>query len=302
MNGVIYLKEMGTLEELIRQDSKLPKVLKYAYYYLKKLACVLTLKEDGTCVIPYTEVQSKRIMNMIAKVVKKLSNEVVLSKKLIKNDVLKEILIQNQITILEGKKLLFYTTYPMLEYIMQMQQKNIHQEEISILINSPSTENTKLIIHLAKNLKRVNIITRNINAFDKLEDYLEEEFGISITITNNKRKSLLKSKLILNMDFSEKEINQYTINRTAIIINIKENILIQSKSFLGINISDYDIRYEEKEKARWKVFEPKYLYESYLGKEINYETIVDKLQRDKVKIINLIGQNGIIDRKEYLRI
>ena len=36
----------------------------------------------------------------------------------------------------------------------------------------------------------------------KLSDYLEG-LGIAITVTNNKRKSLLKAKFIINLDFDE---------------------------------------------------------------------------------------------------
>ena len=54
------------------------------------------------------------------------------------------------------------------------------------------------IVFIAEHVKRLNIVTNNLNKFKKIEDYLYNELGITINISNNKKQSLLKSNLIFN--------------------------------------------------------------------------------------------------------
>ncbi len=96
---------------------------------------------------------------------------------------------------------------------------------------------------IAKEYKRVNIITNHISKFKNIEKQILENEGIMITVVNNKRKSLVKAKIILNVDFPTELINKYNIYEEAIIINLQGNVKINSKRFNGININDYEITY-----------------------------------------------------------
>ena len=77
----------------------------------------------------------------------------------------------------------------------------------------------------------MNIVTNHIEKFKKLEDKFMEN-GIMITIGNNKKKSLMKSKIILNIDFPNELINKYMIKDDAIIINVPGKAKINMKSIL----------------------------------------------------------------------
>lgn len=288
------------MEELFNKNSKIPQIVKVILYFFKKLFCVLTLKEDGMCILPYRDIKSTYTIRIISRCISKISKNIVLSKKLYTNIKLNEELSQKGIYIFNGKLLFNYMLLDCLKYISKYMDTKIEKQEISILLNNLTELDKNNIIYLSKNLKRVNIVTNNINRFKKLENYLQEELGISITITNNKKKSLLKSKIIVNLDFSENEVNLYNINRKAIIINLKDKINIKSKMFEGINISDYEITCKNINK--YNKFDNKILYESVIKKVDDYNSIIDKIKQDKAKIVNLIGQNGVIDRKEYVRI
>ena len=61
-----------------------------------------------------------------------------------------------------------------------------------------------------------------------------------ITVTNNKKKSLMRSKIILNVDFKTNEINKYNIPDDSIIVNFKGDVDINKKRFNGLNINDYE--------------------------------------------------------------
>ena len=164
-----------------------------------------------------------------------------------------------------------------------------------MLVNDFTQINKELIIDIAKSIKRLNIVTNHIDKFQKIEEYLYNEFGIMLNISNNKRKSLLKSEIILNIDFPEEVINKYRIYDDSIIININEKIDLKSKRFNGININDYTIEIPYKYKL--KGFQDELIYESLIyGK--NYKSIKEKIGKDKIVISELIGNNGIIKKIE----
>lgn len=152
-------------------------------------------------------------------------------------------------------------------------------------------QNIKLFI---KQYKRVNIVTNHIEKFKKIEKQILEDEGVMITVTNNKKKSLSKSKIILNVDFPTELINKYQIYDEAIIINLKGNVKINKKRFNGININEYEIDFKRKSefdheiKKKYKLSE---IYEVDFYKKTTYKNIIDKLEKDKVRIVSLKGEN-----------
>ena len=88
----------------------------------------------------------------------------------------------------------------------------------------------------------MNIISKNMKQFILMENQLYEKQGIALQITNNRRKSMLKSDIIINIDFTNEEVNRCSFSKKAIIINIKHKTKINVKKFEGININDYCIK------------------------------------------------------------
>ena len=123
-----------------------------------------------------------------------------------------------------------------------------------------------------------------------------------ITISNNKRKSLYKSDIIMNIDFVEEDINKFILNKKAIIINIEDKVKIKSKSFYGININYYNIQFNDEINNKYfnnKMFSKEIFYESLVYKKGNIYDIYSRIKKDNVKICNLIGNNGIINEAEF---
>ena len=170
------------------------------------------------------------------------------------------------------------------------------ETSVSILVNNLSENMLEIIRKIAKEYKRVNIVTNYIERFKKIEKQILEEDGIMITVGNNKKKGIAKTQIILNVDFSSKLINQYNIYEEAIIINIKENVVITKKRFNGICINDYEIKYEFpndygiENNKKYKACE---LYEGQINKKQPFTEIMKKIKNDKVEIIKLIGKNHI---------
>lgn len=199
--------------------------------------------------------------------------------------------------IVDSKWLFEVLSSKALDFIVE--KKNIKKEEIrvGILVNDLTENTIENIRNIVKQYKGVNIVTNHIEKFKKIEEQILEEDGIIITVTNNKRKSLSKTDLILNIDFPSELINKYNINEEAIIINIKGNVKINKKRFKGININDYEIKFEYKDNFddsflnKYKLAE---IYEAKLHKKTPYKNTIDILNKDKVQILMLQGSNSKI--------
>lgn len=97
--------------------------------------------------------------------------------------------------------------------------KNEQAEEQSIYVLTNNEVDAKLLENFKKQYKMIYIVTENIEKLKKLEDRAEENLEM-LAVLNNKRKSLARAKYIINLDFNIEDINQYNINRTAIILNL----------------------------------------------------------------------------------
>ena len=163
------------------------------------------------------------------------------------------------------------------------------------MINDFTDINVEVIIDIAKNVKRLNIVTNHVEKCNKIEEYLYNEFGVMLNVSNNKEKSLLKSNIIINIDFPEELINKYRICDKAIILKIKDNVDLKRKRFSGININSYKIKIPDEYKVEG--FKDEIIYESLIYGKI-YEDIKNVIEKDKIEINKLIGNNGIITKKE----
>ena len=163
----------------------------------------------------------------------------------------------------------------------------------------------QVINYVAENVKMLNIITNDIEKFRRIEEYLYENKGIIVRLTNNRKKALLKSSLILNIDLPEEVVNEYVIPKKAILVNISEKITILSKRFSGINSNYYRISLPEKyknwfeENNIYQDFDEAVLYESMLYKRGSYEVIVKEIRENESKIKCLVGNKGEIREDEY---
>ena len=118
------------------------------------------------------------------------------------------------------------------------------------------------------------------------------DFGIVLNISNNKKSSLLKSEIIINLDFPQELINQYNIYDKAIIINILEKISIYKKKFNGVNVNYFRIIMPEKYAI--SEFDNEIIYESIIYEYKNLSDIKKRIVEDKIKIKKLIGNNGFV--------
>lgn len=269
---------------------------------ISKMFNILKLEQDKI-ILPIDEekLEIKKANKLAIKTKKILDiancNKVIISKKIKEQPLYINYLNSYNIEIVDGKWLFEVLSYKTIEYISKV--KKIKEEElsVSILINKITETSLYNIREIARNCKRVNIVTNHIELFKKMENQILDEDGIMITITNNKRKSLSKSNIILNIDFPQELLNQYNIYEEAIIVNIQGNIKIKKKRFNGMCVNDYEIQVlndEEFDYDKEIRYNKKDIYEASMYKRQPMENIMRKIKRDKVKIVNIFGENSSI--------
>ena len=255
--------------------------------------------QENTIILPIDEnTKEKQIEKLSAKTKKIIqkystSKKVVLSKEMYKQTQYINYLNTYGLEIQDGKWLFEILLPEIIEYIIN--KKKIEKSDISIMINDLTDIEFENIKILSRKYKLINIVTNHIEKFKRLEKQLQENEGIIITITNNKKKSLMKSQIILNIDFPKELINKYNIQDDAIIVNVKGNAKINKKRFNGLTINDYEIDFREDKKnskALNNNFYLKDLYESKLYKKQRISEIKEKIRVDKVSIKKLILNNG----------
>ena len=265
-----------------------------------KMLNIIKLREDKI-ILPIideniSEKKAKKLATKTKEILNKCNcNKIVVSKKIKYQEQYMNYLYSYNLEIIDGNWLFEVLSKKILEYIIY--KRNLKKEEahISFLINNPSEITIENIKNIVKEYKRVNIITNHLSKFKNIEKQILEEYGIMITVTNNKRKSLENSDIILNIDFPEELINRYTIYEEAVIVNIWNNVRIKTKRFNGININDYEIAKINKEyfdvEKEGKFFE-KDIYEGNIYKNQPPKDILKLIEKDKVKISKLVANNS----------
>ena len=255
--------------------------------------------EQDNCKICLNVEKERKIKKVIKKLIKNEVTNVVLSKEFDENQDFINALNASNINIFNGRWLQKYLSVQIIDFIIN--QKNIKKEEceIAITVNQITDLSIELIKILAKQYKRLTIVTNHIEKLRKIENEIYEKEGILIVISNNLKKSLLKPELILNIDFSNEVLNKYKVNENAIIINLEGDIKINEKRFNGINVNDYEIGIGREEiiwRKNMEKFRTKDLVESVLYMKDTFQNICNKIRKNKVSIKEIYGVNGKIER------
>ena len=294
--NIFYIKEFKCYDEILNaREKNFPKFIKKIWAGLKIKFGKFNL-EDNILILPINKnkkVSNKKLQKIMKRIVKSNAVKcVVLSKELNLNDEFKCLLNSFNIDILDGRFLFRFVVFYVIDFVLEKRNKKIQDIELSLLLNELDDINMRTIFEFAKKVKRLNIVTNHMELFKKVEQKLYDE-GIMIMISNNKRKSLLKSDIVLNLDFVEENLKEYKLNCNCTIINISSDIKIYSKGFNGININNYDITFENVIIDDFaSEFDNKLLYESKIYGIGDFDRIFDSLASDNVAISEVIGNKG----------
>ena len=273
-------------------------------YYLEKMDkpkfSIRKYKIEEDNFVVYADLNKEKNVSKIIKVMIKNDIEyVVLSKTLTENKNFINALNANNIKIFNGRWLEKYLTFEILEYVINQKEIKKEETEIAITTNEITDLTIETIKILSKQYKKLIVVTNHIEKLRRVEKELYDNDGILIVVANNTKKSLLKPKIILNLDFNMQVLNKYRINENAIIINVEGDMKIRSKRFSGININNYEIvvgREENIWRENMSVFEHKDLLEATLYIRDTFNNIRRKIMKNKVSIKEVYGENGKIER------
>ena len=209
-----------------------------------------TVKKIDDKIIIYKNLEKCNLNNKI-KIIKKIKRildienvKQVAVEKRIKNDEQFINLINSCNTnICNSKWILKKCTDRVIDTILKKKKKE--ESEINICVNEVDSLTEEYIYMFSKQFKKVNIITNHIEKFKKLEENIYQEEGILINLSNNRRKSLLKAEIIINVDFPKELINEYVIFEKCQIINWSEPLKINKKRFNGKIIEEITILFEK---------------------------------------------------------
>lgn len=283
----IYIKELEKQEFL--EFYKFPKWTSNFVWKIVKILNLILKKEveedKKIYFIPNLEKE-----NVYKKLNKKLKKEktktkkiqIILSKKLKQY---KEYL--KQYKIVDGKPSFINAVEEILLKVLG--ENPLQMQDIYILTNKYCEQSIFIVKKIATKVKTMNIITKEIEKYKILEEMLEEK-GIAVCVANNKKKSLKRAKIIINMDLTKEELSKYVIFRNALIINIAQDKLTNLKGFEGIIVQDIEINLKENEGLKYNN-----VLENFRQLEI-YESISNS--NEKIQISKLYGNNGQISEKE----
>lgn len=277
------------------EENDKPRILERLFKIIKidnnRLILPIEKNEINEKILKKLVIKTKNILD------KTKSKKIVLSKKLQEDEIYLNMLYSFGYEIVDGRWLFEAISCNILDYVTSLKNIKKEETEISVLVNNLTEYTLENIKKLAEEYKRLNIVTNHIEKFRKIEEKIYNENGLMITVTNNKKKSLNKSKIILNIDFPKELLNKYNIYENAIIVNICGNIKINKKRFNGIIINDYEIKLKSLEYSEInleKKYHTKDLYEADFYKNIPYIEVIKKIKKDGLEIEYLVGNNGPI--------
>lgn len=259
--------------------------------------------ENNTIKLPYKENINQNKIEKLAQKTKKVleknstSKKVVVSKEIQKENLYINYLNTYGLKIQDGRWLFEILITDIIEYIINKKKLETSKLKISMLINDITDFEIENIKLLAKKYKNLNIVTNHIEKIKKIEEELLEKEGIMITVTNNRKKSLVKSDIIYNVDFPEEILNKYVITDNAIIINLRGKMKIKKKRFNGIIINNYEINLRDDKKDE-KMISKKYyfrdIYQAELYQKQGFNNLKEKVKKDNVRVSKLFLSNGEI--------
>lgn len=264
---------------------------------------------ENNYVLAVIDKNKKNIVKKLIKYIQKLKIDTLVFSKDLEN-LKKEICDLDYVRIINGRKLMEYMEYNIFEYILEKQNNKIKEEDIYIVFKKDKNLDLNFLKIFIENFRMTNVVTNDVERLKNVQDNLIENDNILISVSNNKKKALKRAKYILNVNLTKEELQKYKINRNAIIVNIKEEVKYNDLSFEGVNVNNIELslpdEYIERYEELGAKFDKTEFYESILlndGLEkASIEEIENRINKDNVQIVGILGNNGEISDKELQKI
>ena len=312
-----YIKETKSMDEVLSSKQLgLPNCFKkviYNYKRRKGKGIIKQIEYGYLYIIPIdlkkekiSPKQVKKICNVLAKTLQKHNvKKLAISEFLDNIEQFKNDIYSQNINILDGRELYQILILDCLKYIAKKQETTIENLDVITLVNDTtdySIENIKL---LAKQVKMVGVVSNNLDKFKNVQEQILKEVGALVKLSNNRKKSLARANIIINIDFPEELLNKYNINNNSIILNISGKANVHKKSFAGMLVQYYEptipLKYlgHLKDLEMLDSFQKTILCESLIVKKDTFINLRKKVERENIEISRLIGNNGILQDEDF---
>ena len=233
----------------------------------------------------------KKISKKIHKCLNNDNSRLICSNRIILKEDFKEY------SCFDGKIVLKNMILNVIEHIENIVDTDFRNESIYVAIDNDNER--EIILDLGRKFKNINIVTDKIKKMKRLDNKLNREEKIVYSITNNRKKSLKRAKILINFDYDITFFEQFNMNRNCIIINLNTINLNMKNSFHGSIIEGIKINYNNKydDFTNIENFDKTIIYESYIFNN-KYNSAKNMIKEDHCIIEKLIGANSEIHSEE----
>lgn len=282
------------MQKILCIENKKSNIIKKIFKKTELLQNTIIINQDIEKIKLRKKIKIIKKINRILEMNK--CKTVLLSKDIKKDEELVNLLYSNNINIIDGKTIFKMKMIEVLEYILKRKNISCNDAKIAIISNTVNSFLKNNTMILAKKVKELTIATNKRKEFKKIDEVLCDE-GIIITITNNRKKGIIKSDIILNIDIPKEIINLYNIKDDAIIVNFEENVKIRKKRFAGVIIDGYKSRLDVKdvvkneEIMRYSLLKSENEEKYDFNEILEYYYLLGKIDTEDIRICKLITSN-----------
>ena len=191
---------------------------------------------------------------------------------------------------------------------------------IGILINEINQDFIFLLEKLAIKYKEIIVMTKSMIRLEYIVNKLYREYGIVIVLKN--KNLFIKSDIILDFGYSleykettgsreNKKLDEdkFIVGKCIYINLLNDSINEYIKILDGICINNIKLLFESLKYTKeykdyfknLKNFNESDVYQSIILKNTSLENMIKIIQKDNIKIECFIGNNGIINQKEFIK-
>ena len=279
------------MQKILCIENKKSNIIKKIFKKTELLQNTIIINQDIEKIKLRKKIKIIKKINRILEMNK--CKTVLLSKDIKKDEELVNLLYSNNINIIDGKTIFKMKMIEVLEYILKRKNISCNDAKLAIISNTVNSFLKNNTMILAKKVKELTIATNKRKEFKKIDEVLCDE-GIIITITNNRKKGIIKSDIILNIDIPKEIINLYNIKDEAIIVNFEENVKIRKKRFAGVIIDGYKSKLDVKdvvkneEIMRYSLLKSENEEKYDFNEILEYYYLLGKIDTEDIKICKLI--------------
>ena len=244
-----------------------------------------------------SESSSKKLLRKIKKY--NVQN-IVLNNELNQNTEFKNILVEEKKYVITGNRLAKVLLPKVIEEISNYTKCPSGKLKVVLLMNEYSIENIDLIECISKEVKQLSIVSQNYTKYEKTANKLYHRYGYMVKLYGTDVKEFKRDNIIINMDFTEKMLQDMLLPRNGIVISLNEKINSLRRNFNGIIINDIDILGDGIPSANFRKLA---VCEAKLYRPLRKVKDNERVFFSEKYIINgYIGKNGKITQEEFERI